>query len=270
MKVGCKMNNRSFKQTVLVRALLFGSMFMVVLLFTDLLIKDVSISGATTEERNQTQLSYEPPNEISQKIRIGYLEGEEYINFAGNLHAIIIGLETLGWLENLEELPYTQGQENTAALWHWLATNDIGPYIEFVKDAHYSLLGADYSEDDVIDRLAEREDIDLMIGMGTVAGKTLAHGKHSVPSMVFSASNAVQSTIIQSVEDSGEDHIWAHMDAERYKKQVEVFYDIFEFKKLGMVYENTDVGRVYAAVDDVHQVAEQRKFEVKSFHIMNR
>jgi len=64
--------------------------------------------------------------------------------------------------------------------------------------------------------------------------------------MVFSTSNAVQVGIVNSNDYSGRDQVWAHMDPDRYRQQIEVFHDIFAFKKLGMVYEDSVSGRALA------------------------
>lgn len=199
-----------------------------------------------------------------QKWRIGYCESQPYFEFDGILQGIVAGLEEMGWLENTSGLPYIPFQEDTGTMWQWLAAQDLGPYIEFVEDAHYDL-SVD-SGDEIIRRLEEDKDIDLMILNGTLAGLTLANDKHSVPSLVFGTSNAVASGIIESENDSGMDHIWAHVDPDQFIRQVEVFYDIFRFKKLGILYVDDSFRKVFAAVDDVESVSKEKGFEVVHHH----
>lgn len=149
-------------------------------------------------------------------------------------------------------------------MWAWLAAHDIGPFIEFVPDAHYSFIDDEEGiEQQINNRLTNEQDLDLMIVLGTLAGTKVATEKHQTPTLVFSSSNAVGSGIIKSVEDSGYDHTWAHMDPDRYVRQVEVFHDIFNFKTLGMVYENSELGKIYAAVDDVEGFALERGFVIE-------
>ncbi|MDQ0166575.1 ABC-type uncharacterized transport system substrate-binding protein [Bacillus horti] len=231
--------------------------------------KDVSVASfqETAVNAKVQNQSFYPPVSSEKKIRIGYLEGEKYVNFAGNFYAILKGLEELGWLEDLQGLPYQEGQEDTSEMWNWLVTNQRSNYVQFVDNAHFSLLGAPYSADEAVHRLTETGDIDFIMAMGTVAGQLLAEKSHSIPTMVFSSSNAVQSGIIESAEDSGKDHVWAHMDIDRYSRQIEVFHDIFEFSTLGMLYEDSDVGRVYAAVDDVQFLAEERGFKITHMYV---
>lgn len=210
----------------------------------------------------------EPVANDGAKWRLGYAETDPYGNFAGTLHGLVLGLERLGWISGIDGLPYTPGQDDSTEMWSWLAARDVGPYIEFVADAHYSFVrDEEQVEQDILSRLGGDSDIDLMLVMGTLAGTKVASTRHEVPTLVFSSSNAVRSGIIQSVEDSGYNHIWAHMDPDRYTRQVEVFHDIFQFKTLGIVHENSELGRVYAAVDDVQAFAAERGVELISRYV---
>ncbi len=235
-----------------------GLFVIVITLFT---VLSVSLADETSEIAGSTA----PQMNGGQKWRVGYAETDPYGNFAGTLYGLVIGLEKLGWISGVtdRDFPYVSGQDESKAMWTWLASHDIGPYIEFVKDAHYSFIEDELGiEEQINNRLINDQDLDLMIVMGTLAGTKVATDKHQIPTLVFSSSNAVGSGIIQSVADSGHDHIWAHMDQDRYIRQVEVFHDIFSYKSLGMVYENSELGRIYAAVADVEGFAEERSFSI--------
>ena len=224
------------------------------------------LTASMADETTQIVGSTVPQMNDGQKWRIGYAETDPYGNFAGTLYGLVIGLEKLGWLSGIvdSDLPYESGQDDSKVMWSWLASHDVGPYIEFVSDAHYSFIDDEVGiETQISNRLSNERDLDLMIVMGTLAGTKVATEKHQIPTLVFSSSNAVGSGIIESVEDSGYDHIWAHMDPDRYVRQVEVFHDIFSFKTLGMVYENSELGRIYAAVDDVEGFAKERGFALE-------
>ncbi|MEI7025494.1 ABC transporter substrate-binding protein [Paenibacillus sp. y28] len=224
----------------------------------------VRTTTAAPEEWNKLA----PHDNQGKKYRLAYVETDPFFNYAGTFYYLVKGLERLGWITSTEGMPFSPSQEDSKVMWDWLADRDMGPNIEFVKDAHYSLISMPPDgADQIMDRLNTQKDIDLMIVMGTSPGQKLANDRHHVPTMVFSSSNAVQSGIIQSETDSGLDHVWAHMDLTRYKRQVQVFHDIFQFKKLGMVYENSELGRIYAAVDDVRDVAAERGFELVELHV---
>ncbi len=223
-------------------------------------------------------IGFSQPGEITNKPalkaesqaqwRVGYVEGEPFVNFAGTFYYLLKGLQQVGWLENIDQLPFRTGQEDTYSIWQWLVENDTGPYIKFVSDAHYSLSDPGVASEDIHGRL-ERGDLDLLIVMGTRAGREMSKEDYPVPVLVFSTSNAVQAGIIKSELDSGRDNLWAHMDIGRFRRQIEVFYDIFQFQRLGMLYEDSDIGRVFAAVSDVEQLALEKDFLIYTEYVNN-
>ena len=196
--------------------------------------------------------------------RIAYYEGGPNATYYLNLHATIEGLMRLGWIPE-QPLPELRDRD-TQQLWQWLANSSNSPYIEFIKDGYYT---ADWSpehrevvREDVIARLNQRADVDMVIAMGTWAGKDLATPRHRTPTVVMSTSDPIGSGIIKSADDSGLRHVHARVDPHRYERQVRVFHDIIHFKRLGVAYENSTVGRTYAAIDTVEKVARERGFEV--------
>ena len=215
-----------------------------------------------------------PQTNHGKPWRIAYCESGEFVNYASTLHAVVNGLAELGWLD-AEGLPYQQGQKDSREMWNWLVQHSGGKYIEFVPDAYYSLEKKSPSESadavqQLIQRMNERQDIDMIFVMGTTAGKLLANDQHQVPMLVFSSSNAVQAGIINSASDSGRNHVWAHMEPARYQRQIEIFHDLFAFKKLGMVYEDSPEGRMYAALEDVTAVAAERGFTIRSVFVKDK
>ncbi|WP_321418240.1 ABC transporter substrate binding protein [uncultured Desulfobacter sp.] len=210
--------------------------------------------------------STKPTLNQGKKWRIGYYEGGEYYDYKGWFIATIAGLMDTGWIEKAT-IPIAEG-EYTTAVWNWLATNMKSDYIAFVKDAHYSAkwddkLRAQMTEE-IIERLNNQKDIDLMLAFGTWAGKDLANNRHSTPTLVLSASDAVGAGIIKSIEDSGFDHINAHVDPSLYERQILIFHDVINFKKLGVAYENTVNGKSYAAIDTINKIAKKKGFKVVS------
>jgi ABC-type uncharacterized transport system substrate-binding protein len=199
--------------------------------------------------------------------KIGYLEQQPFVNYAATLVNVVRALKDMGWISTVDGLPYAPDQLDTVAMWEWLSSQPMGPYIEFVKDGYYTykgLKGPDIAKgaEPIIKRLKETKDIDMIMAMGTAPGRTMAVDAHKVPVVVMSTSNAVQAGIIKSVEDPGKDHVWAHMDPYRYRRQIEIFHDIFRFKKLGIAYDDDKPGRSFAAVDDVEAAAKEKGFEI--------
>lgn len=205
-----------------------------------------------------------PRTNNGKKWTVGYCQGGDYINYYRYLASTVKGLMDLGWIE---EAPIPEIENNeTKPFWVWLSTRVKSPYIQFVQNAYYDShwdkeLRKKTSEK-LIKRLANDKDIDLMIAMGTWAGKDLSNNLHHVNTLIISTSDPVRSGIIKSNEDSGFDHIHARVDPLRYERQLMIFHDMVKFKKLGVAYENSVEGRSYAAVDSVYKVAGQKGFEV--------
>lgn len=203
-----------------------------------------------------------------KKWRVAYYEGGQYPDYQMILKVILAGLENLGWLEvQVPEKYFSSHQE----FWEWLADNIKSDYLEFVKDAYYS--PGDFEEEmrdevkaEFLKRLAEKNDIDFILALGTWAGQDLANSEHNVPTMVASSSDPVGSGIVKSVDDSGFDHLHAKVEPERYERQLRLFHDIVGFQRLGVVYEDSAEGRTFAALPEIKKVAEERGFEVVECH----
>ena len=223
---------------------------------------------ACRELRRARRLQGRATTNDGKKWRIGYYEGGAYINYQQQLTETVKGLMQLGWVETAD-LPKQSG-ESTDTLWKWLSTEAKSEYIEFIADAHYTALWEKNTrteiEDEIVLRLNNDKDIDLMIGMGTWAGKGLANYRHRTNTLVFSTSNPISSGIIKSVEDSGFDHVHVRVDPKRNERQLKVFHEMVGFHKLGVVYEDSIAGRSYAAIDTIEALAKTHDFEIIRCH----
>ena len=224
----------------------------------------IAVSMSATAADRGTFITSPTPHG-DQRWRIGYYEGGEYIDYQKVLMETVRGLMKLGWVERAE-IPEQQG-EQTHQLWKWLAANAKSDYIEFVADAHYSGNWDEATRERTItimlDRLNGKGDIDLMIAMGTLAGKDLASDRHKTPTMVLSASDPISAGIVASVEDSGHEHVHAWVDPFRFERQIKVFHDIIGFQTLGVAYEDTVSGRSYAAIETIEKLSKERRFKIE-------
>ncbi|MBW2067569.1 MAG: ABC transporter substrate-binding protein [Deltaproteobacteria bacterium] len=204
-------------------------------------------------------------------FKLGYLEGGPYKPYKQHLVAIVTQLQDMGWIDKNLKIPRTS-DDDTQTLWMWLAENVKGPYLVFDPTAYWTdkwntKLRKD-NKRKVLERL-KKGDIDLIVAMGTWAGQDLANNEHHVPVVVCSTSDAVAAGIVKGVDDSGYDHVIAHLDPTRYERQVRLFHEIIGFHKLGVAYENSVAGRSYAALDDIRKVAKEKKFEIVSCYTLS-
>lgn len=219
--------------------------------------------GNSVLAADKKAFSMEPTLNNGKKWRIAYYEGGPYIDYQQVLTETVRGLMQLGWIVTAE-LPKQKGEE-TKTLWLWLATKAKSDYLEFPKDAYYSSEWINKQRTEtvkqVFNRLTKTKDIDLLIAMGTQAGQDFANNRHNTPTLVLSSSDPIAAGIVKSAEDSGFTHVHATVDPTRYERQIRVFHEIIQFKKLG-VFENSVNGRSFSAIDTVEKVAEERGFDV--------
>lgn len=229
-----------------------------------LLILAVMVVIPTWSKEQQDNLSYLPMLKAGKKWRIAFYQGGPSNNYFPYLSATVNGLIDLGWIEKVE-LPVDKGKD-TDFLWKFLAGKIASNYIEFVADAYYN---ANWENDlrmsmrrALLDRLKTKKDIDLVIAMGTWAGKDLANGEHSTPTMIMSTTDPVRAGIIAKNDDSGYDHVFARTDPGRWERQIRIFHKIIGFKKLGVIYENSILGQSYAAISLIEAIAKEKGFQI--------
>lgn len=220
------------------------------------------------EAAEKAQFSAGVTTNNGKKWRIAYYEGGAYRNYQVALVETVRGLMNLGWIEP-KAIPPQEG-EQTKDLWAWLVANVKSDYVEFVANAHYSANWDDNLHmklaDQLIERLNTDDDIDLLMATGTWAGKAMANNRHSTPTFVLSTSDPLSAGIIKSVEDSGFDHIHAMVDPYKHERQVRVFHEITGFKKLGVAFEDSANGRIYAAIEVIKRLSKERGFEIVPCH----
>ena len=238
-----------------------------ILLYSLLIAGVLTFTGLLFYQFEQDQQPHSTKPDGS-KWRIAYYEGGPFGDYAVHFMAFVRVLMQEGWMQPLtipEDL-YQPVVGNNKPLWEWLAANAESEYLTFIPDGYYSAGWNETNEaaqkTKFIQRLNKDKDIDFIIGMGTAAGLDLANNEHSVPLVIFSASDPVKSGIIRSAEDSGYDHVHAKCDPEKYIRQVRTFHRIVGYKKLGVVLEDSTNGRVYANIADLEQVAAENGFEI--------
>jgi ABC-type uncharacterized transport system substrate-binding protein len=200
-----------------------------------------------------------------KKWRIGYLEGGPYVNYQGSLKSTVQSLMTLGWIEKAD-IPKFSNLEDTNDLWAWLSNTARSQYLEFVKDGYWS---SEWKKDkrahdaaQIKKRMNTARDIDLFIAMGTWAGQDLVPIFDKIPVIVMSCSDLVKAKIVKSEKDSGKDNVHAWCDPTRGERRLRLFHDILGFKRLGIIYEDSKEGRLYADLSSIRKISKERNFRV--------
>lgn len=173
--------------------------------------------------------------------KIGYLEGGQYWAYDETFKAVKQGIEKKGW----------------------------GDKIEFPADARFSP-GWDKEKEPMYAQRAKelmaRDDLDLIIGMGTAAtAALLKENNKKTPVVSMAISDAIKSGFVLSEKDSGVDNFTVRIVPERWKVMFELFHDIVQFKNLGVMYSDNESGRTYTNLEDAREVASERGFTLLEY-----
>jgi hypothetical protein len=174
---------------------------------------------------------------------------------------------TIGWIKEIPPLmpgfngyaAYPDGKTEPNILAE-LSKYDYSDFLEFPKDAFFDLKWDDGNakKKDFKRLTAPDSGIDLIIALGTQMSAILAKpASFPIPVIVDSISDPVGSGILASLNDSGRDFLTGAVDPEQDLRQIRLFYSVIKFKRLGILYENSEIGRAYGAVEDVHRVAKE-------------
>ncbi|SFJ23692.1 ABC-type uncharacterized transport system, substrate-binding protein [Desulfomicrobium apsheronum] len=200
-----------------------------------------------------------------KKWRVAYVEGGPYTDYQQIFAGTVRGLAKLGLIEN-GDVPVPENSESTQEMWTWLCANAGGGRMEFLPDGYYS---SNWDEKlrvsnkaDIMRRIHERGDVDIILAFGTWAGQDMATDEHSVPTFSMSVTDAVDAGIVASAEDSGLDHVHAQVEPGRYERQVAIFHDVFKFRRMGVVYEDTPDGRSSSGIPAVEKAARELGIEL--------
>ncbi|MFV0349543.1 MAG: ABC transporter substrate binding protein [Halodesulfovibrio sp.] len=140
---------------------------------------------------------------------------------------------------------------------------------EYPQDAFISPGWAPETMKTLPDRAAElmrRNDLDLVVGMGTAAVKALlAANNGKTPILGMGMADPIAAGVVVSAQDSGADNFTCRVTVDRWSSMFRVFYDVVRFKKMGIMYSDSPEGRVYSAVDDAQAIATELGFSLVEY-----
>ncbi|MBQ7607002.1 MAG: ABC transporter substrate-binding protein [Desulfovibrionaceae bacterium] len=196
--------------------------------------------------------------QAGKPFRILYVDGGSYSDFQRVFSGFAKNLKNLDLVEN-GDVPVPKDTESVREMWEWMGNNAKGEHIVFLPDGYYS---AEYDKKKmetitaaIRERIKTRQDVDLILSFGTVAGQSLSKLDTTVPIIFTSVTDAVAAKIVPSVNDSGKDNHVAIIVPDLDKRSIEIFHRIFNFSKMGIAYENTPEGRDLVALSAIEAAA---------------
>jgi ABC-type uncharacterized transport system substrate-binding protein len=180
------------------------------------------------------------------KFKIGYLEAGSFWLFTGTLDATKAAMDKMGWQDK----------------------------VEFPKDAQCSPGWAPEKKEELqacAQKLMARDDLALIIAAGTDATTAILKANNGrTPIIAMAVSDPMRSKFVVDENDSGVDNFTVYMEKDRYRRMFKMFHEVVGFKKLGLIYSDTESGRIYSNVDDAQQVAGEQGFQVVEFARVSR
>lgn len=205
-------------------------------------------------------------NSPSPKWRIAYVEGGPYSEYQSTLMAILKGFIQQNVIKKIN-LPPVNSFNDCKELWDWAVKNTKSDSIEFIPDGFYSANWDSEQrtaqKENILNRIHEKNDIDILLAFGTFGGSDFATDEHDVPTFVLSVTDYVEAKIIVSPQDSGRDHVHASVETGRYERQLATFYDVFHFKKLGIPFDDSEDGKATIALTQLESAAKNLGFELE-------
>lgn len=191
---------------------------------------------------------------FAEKVwKVGYIEGGSFWGYTASKKALFRSLSDTRLMRRMN--------------WH--------DRVELVKDADFS---PGWDNLDGLQRSAEelvhREDLDIIFVAGTTATKAvLEANKKSVlkkPIVSFAVSDPVRAGFVVSETDSGIDNFTVRIVPEQFKRMFEIFHEAVGFRKLGIMYRNTNNGIRLSKVEDARAVAAVEGFELVEYSGISR
>jgi ABC-type uncharacterized transport system substrate-binding protein len=184
----------------------------------------------------------EATNQPGKKFRIGYIETNDFWAFSEIMNATKKSLDKMGWLSRIE-FP-----EDAIICTGW-GTPDTKKIL------------ADKSAE-----LMARKDLDMIISAGTPPTAALLKANNGkTPIFAIGVSDPIKSKFVISAKDSGVDNFTARVVPERFTQMFTIFHEVVRFKKLGLIYSDSEDGRVFSNVDDARKTAQDLGFQVVEY-----
>lgn len=184
-----------------------------------------------------------PPPPEGKTFRIAYLEAGPYWSYSSLLKKIQEALARHGWDKAVlfpPELHFSLGWDE--ALKHTYASRVLNIF--------------------------HNHQFDLLLSFGTEASQTVvAVNPGTVPIVALSITNPISAGIVPGPTDSGAPNLTTALNITNSGAiMFSVFHRILQFESLGLMYSDTESGRLYAYLDDAREVGREAGFAVLEYN----
>ncbi|MBR1627895.1 MAG: hypothetical protein IJ679_01340 [Lachnospiraceae bacterium] len=205
-------------------------------------------------------------------VRIGFAQTREYGSFSQVLletarELVEAGCISEAFLDKYEGVNYEMHfkEGDTKKLWKDIcdAAVEGAPY-RFARDAFFDMNEMSKEE---YPRMVNRNDVDITFTMGTDPSVYFFEHEKKNKFMSLYTADPIKSGIVKSTTERYTDNSYALMDLTPYLRQLDAGYKFLQFKKLGVVYEDSEAAYDYSDIKEIEQKAEEHGFEVVYEHV---
>lgn len=188
---------------------------------------------------NAPQITDRPKNVI-------LVTGGDFVRYRHILLAFAQGLQKLGLIDEAP-VGLEYDRIDTEDVWTQLAEYAGGRSLRFLADGHYNYRFDDAerqrAREEVLNRIKEKGDVDIVLTFGTEPGLDMAQGIHDIPILSLGSSDPVRTGMVPCAEDSGQDNLHVLVRQNFYAEQITAFHAILPFRKLALVVAESDVAK---------------------------
>lgn len=195
-------------------------------------------------------------------VRIGCFNSGEYFYYRDELDAIARHLQKIGWISGYDE---DKTRQTTEEVWQDLSKCS-SEYLEFVPEVYYEKY---YMSDEELEEATNCDKVDLMLSIGSLSGTflTSVSDRINYDYMVMAVVDPISAGIIAGTEERYNDRSFAVVDTGRITRQLESAYEIFQFKDVGVVYEDTEEAYSYSGIGQLEEMSEKYGFNIHRMHV---
>ncbi len=223
---------------------------------------DLANASLMTGAKADLNINIKPNGE---KIKVAFVDTQDNPNSGKALYYLVEELRSISLIEHDAVLPFDPDNVNTEDLIDYLAVNDLGKHIETADTGVYFLSSGNGDKiKESLTRQVENRNIDLIICLETSAGVLVKEaGIKQIPVVLFSGKDPIGGGFSSSLQDSGQDNLWAEINEPMYKHQMQFYFDTFKFQNPGLIY----TGEENAALVAYKEVADKNSFSLRAMHI---
>ena len=204
---------------------------------------------------------------IGKKQRVAVFQAGSYVDFQKVFRQTALSLQRDGYIN--AKAPLNMNFEHDAlGAYGALRKASVGGCIEFVADGLYdgkwnpALI--DEKEQELRARIKTQGDIDMIWALGTVAGQRFADSSLKTNVLVMTATDPESAGIVGPGEFSTKPFVHAQKERDRYSSELRMFYQIFHFKRLGIIIDDEKDNQPGQAVPVIRDVARDLGFALNA------